>query len=87
MTLNFPNCSRSYDATRQAVRFWGHYSAMEVSFFVMAEALIQLRPGTTWDETSLLNAFDQHRDRICTIAAKMFARRDRKSYDLLSSDF
>ncbi len=23
VTLNFPNSSRSYDATRRAVRFWG----------------------------------------------------------------
>ena len=34
MTINFPNPSRSYDATRRAVRFWGHDSAMEASFFV-----------------------------------------------------
>jgi hypothetical protein len=29
MALSFPNQSRSYDATRRAVRFWGHDSAME----------------------------------------------------------
>jgi Protein of unknown function (DUF1488) len=32
MTLGFPNQSRFYDATRLAVRFWGHDSAMEASF-------------------------------------------------------
>jgi hypothetical protein len=29
MALDFPNPSRSYDATLQAVRFWGHDGAME----------------------------------------------------------
>jgi hypothetical protein len=24
MAISFPNRSRSYDATRRAVRFWGH---------------------------------------------------------------
>jgi Protein of unknown function (DUF1488) len=33
MALSFPNQSRSFDATRCAVRFWGHDGAMEASFF------------------------------------------------------
>ena len=44
MTLSFPNQSRSYDATRRAVRFWGHDSAMEASFFVTEDALKQVQP-------------------------------------------
>ena len=32
--LSFPNQSRFYDAARRVVRFWGHVSAMEASFFV-----------------------------------------------------
>ena len=39
MSLTFPNPSRSYDATRRAVRFWGYDSSMEASFFVSADAL------------------------------------------------
>ena len=39
MALNFPNQMRSYDASRRAVRFWGHDSAMEASFFVTEDAL------------------------------------------------
>jgi len=31
--IEFPNHSRSYDQTRRAVRFWGHDSAIEASFF------------------------------------------------------
>ena len=58
MALNFPNASRSYDSTRHAVRFWGYDSAMETSFFVMADALRHLQPGIEPDEESLLQAFD-----------------------------
>jgi Protein of unknown function (DUF1488) len=39
MALNFPNRSRSYDATRRAVRFWGHDGPMEAAFFVSAEQI------------------------------------------------
>ncbi len=39
MPLIFPNPSRAYDATRRAVRFWGHDSAMEASFYVSEDAL------------------------------------------------
>ena len=87
MALSFPNQSRSYDATRQAVRFWGHDNAMEASFFVAADALRRLEPGVDPNEASLLKAFDQNRDLICSAAAKVFARGNRGSYDLFSSDF
>ena len=39
MTLRFPNPNRSFDATRCAVRFWGHDGALEASFFVTDDAL------------------------------------------------
>lgn len=87
MPLNFPNHSRSYDPTRRAVRFWGHDSAMEASFFVMADALQRLQPGTLFEEAALLNAFDSHRDVICAAAVKIYARGRRGSYDLTASDF
>ena len=58
MTLSFPNQSRFYDATRRAVRFWGHDSAMEASFFVNADALKQLKPDMQFEEVGLLSAFD-----------------------------
>jgi len=32
MDLIFPNDSRSYDVTREAVRFWGYVSSIEYSF-------------------------------------------------------
>jgi hypothetical protein len=87
MSLNFPNASRSYDSTRHAVRFWGYDSAMEMSFFVMADALRRLQPGIPPDEESLLQAFDCHRDAICRAAAKIYKRGNKGSYDLGPTDF
>lgn len=87
MTLSFPNPSRFYDTTRHAVRFWGYDSSMEASFFVMADALRRLAPGTPSDEDQLLNAFDSNRDVICAAAAKVYARGNKGSYELTASDF
>jgi hypothetical protein len=53
MPLSFPNQSRWYDATRRAVRFWGHDTAMEVSFFVTEDALIRIQPDMRLDEAGL----------------------------------
>ena len=87
MALNFPNVSRSYDTTRHAVRFWGYDSAMETSFFVMADALRQLQPGVPPDEASLLQAFDSNRAAICAAAAKVYKRGNKGSYELGPADF
>ena len=48
MTLNFPNQSRSYDATLRAVRFWGHDGAMEAAFFVNEGALKRIEQQKPW---------------------------------------
>jgi hypothetical protein len=87
MPLSFPNQSRSYDATRRAVRFWGHDSAMEASFFVTEDALKQLQPNMRLDETGLLSAFDANRNLIYAAAAKVYSRGRKGSYDLGSADF
>ena len=87
MALSFPNRSRSFDATRRVVRFWGYDTAMEAAFFVSEEALKRVQPDMPLDEASILRAFDLHRDQICATAAKVYARGRRGSYDLASSDF
>ena len=69
MALMFPNPSRSYDATRRAVRFWGHDSAMEWSFFVTEDALKSVNPAMVQDEAGMLGAFDSHRERVWAAAA------------------
>lgn len=87
MTLSFPNQSRSYDATRRAVRFWGHDSAMEASFFVTEDALKQVQPDMRFDEDGLLGAFDANRDLIYQAATRVYARGPKGSYNLESTDF
>jgi hypothetical protein len=91
MALSFPNPSRSYDATRRAVRFWGHDSAMEASFFVTEVALRRLAPDLApdlaRDADGCLAAFDANRDAILAAAAKVYARGHRGSYDLVDTDF
>jgi hypothetical protein len=84
--LAFPNRCRSYDATRHAVRFWGHEGAMEACFFVGLDLLMHLQPGAEPDEADLLNVFDANRDRIQQIAIKVYGRGRRGSYDLLAAD-
>lgn len=87
MDLIFPNESRSYDVTRNAVRFWGYVSSIECSFFVTVDALKRIHPGPVQDTASFLDAFDAHRELIYKTAAKVFARGRRGSYELVAADF
>jgi hypothetical protein len=61
--IDFPNHSRSYDASRHAVRFWGHDSAIEASFFIDEDALARIHPGFGPMKSGFLNAFDANRDK------------------------
>jgi len=87
MALNFPNGSRSFDATRCAVRFWGYDTAMEWSFFVTQDALKRLQPDMPFEPAAALMAFDSNRDVIYAAAAKAYARGRRGSYELVAADF
>ena len=87
MTLSFPNQSRFYDTTRHAVRFWGHDSAMEASFFINADALKRIKPDIPLDEAGLLGAFDSNRKLIYATAVEVYERRRKGSYDLVAVDF
>jgi hypothetical protein len=85
--LNFPNQSRIFDPTRRAVRFWGHDSAMEWSFFVTEDALKRLQPNLEYREASLLLAFDTHRAAIQAAAMRAYKRGRKGSYELAVADF
>ena len=85
--IEFPNHSRSYDQTRRAVRFWGHDSAIEASFFIDEDALRRIQPDARADEAGLLNAFDSNRDVICAAAARVYVRGSRGSYNLVAANF
>ncbi len=85
--VTFPNLSRSYDATRRAVRFWGYDRSMENSFFVTWEALKHIQPTLQPDETGFLRAFDSNRKLIYDIATKVYARGRKSVYNLVAADF
>jgi len=87
MTLSFPNPSRSYDAERGRIRFWGHDDALEVPFFVEEAAIFRLFPRTRNAEQAVLAAFDAARERINEIAGKVYTRNERAFYVLAASDF
>ena len=72
MRLNFPNNSRSFDANRSRVCFWGYDSTIEISFFVEAEALKSLCPEIESVEKEYLKAFDTSPERIQKVADKVY---------------
>ena len=57
-SVAFPNDSRSYDATRLAVRFWGYDQSIEVPFFIGADVLGALQPAMAAAPDGCLAAFD-----------------------------
>ncbi len=85
--IDFPNQSRAFDSTRRAVRFWGHDSAMEWSFFVTEDALRRLQPKAQRDEASLLLAFDTNLRAIHAAAIKAYKQGRKGSYELVATDF
>jgi len=86
MAMMFPNHSRSYDATRRAIRFWGYDRAMEWSFFVTESALQRMNPAMVCDEPGMLDVFDANRERICTAAQKLYRSGPKGSYELVAAD-
>jgi hypothetical protein len=72
MVLSFPNPSRSYDASKHCVCFWGYDNSREIAFLVDDEMLTKLNPGIRNEETDLLAAFDRNRDRILELAKTLY---------------
>ena len=87
MKLTFPNPSRSFDESGERVRFWGYDRAIEVSFFVEADALKRLCPEMDGAETGFLNAFDAARNLIHEVANKAYVGGSKGTYGYtLSAD-
>ena len=89
MTLSFPNQCRSFEEKKNRVRFWGHDSAIEITFFVEAGALQKLCPEVSAVETGFLKAFDSMLKRIHEVAGKAYMRARKGSYafTLTAEDF
>ncbi|CAG9186487.1 DUF1488 family protein [Cupriavidus pampae] len=80
MALNFPNPSRSYDASRHCVRFWGYDESREVSFRVSGVFLAQLARDHALDEEHQLALFDQYREQIYVLAHDIYTDDPRHTY-------
>ncbi|MFC7397979.1 DUF1488 domain-containing protein [Chelatococcus sp. GCM10030263] len=92
MTLAFPNPSRSFDRSRNAVRFSGYDGMFEVPFFVEAGVLARSGAGAGPDQTDqseadYLSAFDARRSAIHDVARKAYSNGRRTNYMLTASDF
>ena len=68
------------------MRFWGYDSAMEWSFFVTIEALMQVQPAMAQDEAGMLGAFDSNLEKIRAAAVRLYSRGRKGSYELGAGD-
>ena len=82
VALQFPNPSRSYDASRHCVCFWGYDNSREITFLVDDAMLRNLQPGMQSDERSILGAFDQVREKILEIAKKLYVGGPQNRYSI-----
>ena len=80
MTMNFSNLSRSFEDKHNRIRFWGHDSALEITFFLEVGALVKINPETNSAEAGLLEAFDVSLERIHQAARKVYERDQNQSY-------
>lgn len=88
MALNFPNPTRSFDETRNAVRFVGHDGLFEIRFFVEAGALAEggMAPREMSEE-NCLSAFDRLLGSIHDVARVAYSHKRLNAYTLCASDF
>ncbi len=84
--LEFPNPSRSFDETRNAIRFVGYDDMAQIPFFVEAGAL-SISGRSAVSEAECLTAFDASRGLIYSTARKAYARGRNKPYTLTADDF
>ncbi|KAB2858427.1 MAG: DUF1488 domain-containing protein [Bauldia sp.] len=87
MKLSFPNPSRSYDAVRHGISFWGYDAAIEVPFFLEESALVRLDPKARDGEAAILATFDAARDRIHEVADRIHGFHKRSFHVLVADDF
>ncbi|WMT92706.1 DUF1488 family protein [Pelagibacterium sp. H642] len=90
MSLTFPNPSRDFQKSRNAVGFTGHDGVFEVQFFVEVDALAEFETDLNASqtlETRSLAAFDTLRSSILEVAREAYTNSRRASYILTAADF
>ena len=58
-----------------------------VVFFVTDDALRRITPNMQFDESGIQRTFDLNRNLIYAIAAKVYRRGRKGSYELVAADF
>ena len=87
MALSFPNSARSYDETKQRVRFVGHDGMFEIRFFAPVEILATGLSSRTAREADYLDAFDKMRPHLLDVAQKAYAASRSNSITLDPQNF
>ncbi|MBX4957562.1 DUF1488 domain-containing protein [Rhizobium lentis] len=85
MTLTFPNRSRSFDESRDAVRFSGYDGMFEVRFLIEANAL-RTASQAARSEDECLRAFDMARDAILDAATHAYGNGGKDRHTLTARD-
>ena len=91
MTLNFPNASRSFDASRNQICFWGYDKTIEISCYMGVDALQRIDKEVSLVETDLLRSFDAGLEQIHKVASKIYSsgksRYGRYKISMTADDF
>ncbi|MGH8777615.1 DUF1488 domain-containing protein [Paraburkholderia sp.] len=82
MALQFPNPSRSYDAGRHCVSFWGYDNSREITFDVDDAMLKSLQPDVGNDERAILDAFDRFREKLLEMARSRYVSGPQNHYSI-----
>jgi deoxycytidylate deaminase len=85
MPLTFPNRSRSFDESRNAVRFTGYDGMFEVQFLIEVGAL-RTASQASRSEDECLRAFDAAREAILEAASNAYGRGGKNRYTLTEQD-
>jgi len=86
MSLSFPNQSRSYEPTRNGVRFWAYDEVFEITFFVDVGVFYRPDSWAAPNEQEVLDAFDRSRSQIQAFAERAYIRHNRSTYILTAAN-
>ena len=87
VSLNFPNAIRSYNVSNRDITFWGHDSAIEITFVIELFALQMVRGDMSTDEQALCQTFDQNIKLIHAIAKRVYDKMKGGFHRLTVNDF
>lgn len=91
MSLEFPNSSRYFDASKSRINFWGYDRTIEVSYFIGADVLKRFSEYVGEGEAELLKVFDANIETIHKSATAVYSKRSNNkgsfTYVLINEDF